>query len=946
MGCIVMSSINFDNVYLLLIAIPLIVLFTIPFLLAVRKDNRNGHNIASQIMHIVMAIIIAFAAAGTSITTVLTETDIYVVADVSYSANKNLDLIDNYIAALNLPRNSRLGLVCFGKDSQLICGLGKVNDLPSVKDAVDGNEINGEVDDSETNIAEALQFAGTLFEEDVIKRIVLITDGKQTDETDTYAMRRAIDSLEALEIKVDAIYLNDNIDETTKEVQISNVDFTHSAYINHEETALVSVQSTYAVNAVIDIYCNETPMPSKPVELTAGMNTVNISLDTKESGEHDYRLVIKAPEDKSELNNTFSFTQIVSDDVKMLVISDNWYNCTSLVEQYADEAAIDVFENDESVRISEKEAFKRRFANNKNVNINNLNKEIPNTIEELCKYDKFVLADVNITEYTNWTNFIKSLDKAVNLGKSLITMGNLYIQQDPNNEDLQKLDKMLPVRFGKNSGDSKLYTILIDSSRSMFQMRHLAVAKEAATKVIDALNDNDYLCVMAFSGEVRILMPPKELTNREEIVKEINELEVTQGTVIGKSLQRVQEMLASQNRFSDRQVLLISDGLEFGGDEALAPVVAKEMYDDGIVTSVFDVGRQGSDMNSAFLMNVAANGGGEYYNNRNAEHVDDVLLGQMKDDTAENVVDNRDTSVTVVRKSDAVLANINGENPLPEISGFVNSVSKASSTTVLSLNYVKAGSDTAKQVPLYSYWPYGDGKVSTFTSSFANRKDSSYKWLQKWIDNGVASIFFDNVFDTNTPEEKTSSPYTMDIQLDGTAMSVEIKPAEMHPKDTSAEITIKMPNGDVSTEELAWDEYHYYLNNIKIADVGKYEISVVYAYKSSSYEERTVLNISYSSEYDEFVAFEASPLFKALNGRGTVSTDGSLTIVNDENDVGTYEIDYTIPLLILCVVLYVVDIVVRKLKWEDVVSFFGGFKKSNKKPNDNKGTSENNSGGI
>ncbi len=89
-----MSSINFDNPWLLLLAIPLAALFIVPFFIAIRKDNANGHNIASGVIHIIMALLIAFVAAGTSVVTTVTQTDVYVLADVSYSANKNLDVVD------------------------------------------------------------------------------------------------------------------------------------------------------------------------------------------------------------------------------------------------------------------------------------------------------------------------------------------------------------------------------------------------------------------------------------------------------------------------------------------------------------------------------------------------------------------------------------------------------------------------------------------------------------------------------------------------------------------------------------------------------------------------------------------------------------------------------------------------------------------------------------
>ena len=150
-----MNSINFDNVWLLFIAIPIIALVSVPFAIAVRSDNRNGHNIASLVLHILMAVIIAFAAAGTSVVTVITKTQVYVVADVSYSARKNLDTIDGYIKDLqnNLPRNSEMGLICFAKTPVTVTGLG--GELESVRTALDESNPN-RLDDSETNIVEAL----------------------------------------------------------------------------------------------------------------------------------------------------------------------------------------------------------------------------------------------------------------------------------------------------------------------------------------------------------------------------------------------------------------------------------------------------------------------------------------------------------------------------------------------------------------------------------------------------------------------------------------------------------------------------------------------------------------------------------------------------------------------------------------------------------------------
>jgi hypothetical protein len=44
---------------------------------------------------------------------------------------------------------------------------------------------------------------------------------------------------------------------------------------------------------------------------------------------------------------------------------------------------------------------------------------------------------------------------------------------------------------------------------------------------------------------------------------------------------------------------------------------------------------------------------------------------------------------------------------------------------------------------------------------------------------------------------------------------------------------------------------------------------------------------------------------------------------NNDKQVATYTIRFVAPLMIAAVALYVVDIIIRKLKWTDIKSFFG-----------------------
>ena len=471
-----MRNISFDNPWLLLLAIPLLAAVIVPYCIAIRKDNKNGHTITSLILHILIIALVIPALAGMASVTVMTRTEVYVVADVSYSANRNLDLIDSYIAELQgkLPDNSTVGLVCFGKSPVLVREAGE-EPLPGVKDA--------QVDDSATDIAGALEYTSGLFSEGVIKRIVLITDGKQTDSDATGALISAVEHLYAENIALDTVYVDNNVNENVPEVQISGVDHTPATYLDHATTAAVLVQSSVQTDAIISLILGGRTLQQKAVSLDHGYNIVNFTPDTSSAGEFDYEVRIEAKDDTSPNNNSYFFTQSVSESLRVLFITSSQANADAAALMYGENATVDAYVN---------------------------NPNVPCTVEQLCAYDEIVLCDVDVRTLKNYTAFVDSVDKAVSLfGKSLITLGDTYIQ-NKTDDTLSALEDMLPVRFGNNDADPKLYCLVLDSSRSMQMASRLIMTKKAAIKFLELLNPEDYVMVVSFSGEVYIEQMPTE----------------------------------------------------------------------------------------------------------------------------------------------------------------------------------------------------------------------------------------------------------------------------------------------------------------------------------------------------------------------------------------------------------------------------------------------------
>ena len=169
-----MININFDKPLLLLLLIPLLLIVILSYIFTFNKDNRGIRNIISFAIHITLCILITLTITKTTLELIVTKTEVYVLADLSYSSRNSKDLIDEYIENIedNLPRNSKMGVICFGKDYELLVPLGEK--LKSV------NEAN--INNTQTNITAALEYANTLFSEDVIKRIIIISDGKETNQ--------------------------------------------------------------------------------------------------------------------------------------------------------------------------------------------------------------------------------------------------------------------------------------------------------------------------------------------------------------------------------------------------------------------------------------------------------------------------------------------------------------------------------------------------------------------------------------------------------------------------------------------------------------------------------------------------------------------------------------------------------------------------------------------
>ncbi len=879
-----MKSISFDNPYLLLLFIPLALAVIIPYIISSSRDNKTVGWKISLGIHIAISLIATLAIAGMMSVTVLTRTTVYVLADVSYSSEGNLTEIDEKIQEIkdSLPNNSRLGVICFGKNSIQHTMAGRT--LKSVTTA--------DVDKSGTDIAGALNYVGTLFSDDEIKRVILITDGNDTINKDSSAITSAVDRLIENGVKIDAVFMNNSIAEGECEVQLSGADFSTSTYIGHENEAKLLIESSYDTNIYLELYAREREsgedykrLSQSATAIEAGLTTVGISIPSDTVGTFEYKVILSSDTDKSEYNNELTFTQTVEGELRVLLISESYEDINTISTLYTYPVDIDHYV------------------------VNSPSTYVPFTSEALAAYDEFILSNVDIRNINNVNAFVDSLDIVISqYGKSLIAIGDLHIQEEFDDPVLEKLAELLPVKYGNGVRDGKLYTIVLDVSHSINMASKFNLAKESAIRLISLLNNDDYVCLITFSGKVTVRAPALVKEAKGELIEYIEGLTSENGTDIAMGLEEAMRVVGSLG-LEENHVMLITDGKSFASERSAAEV-AGELYAAGASVSAIHImsANYSNKENSADYINghetlvgvvTAGEGGMLYEVMTGSDNKNDAAFGTVSNDVTESIV-TKESSVNIVKYKDDIT---NGLTYIPNVSEYIQSVARFDATVPLTINYEKAPGNVV-QVPLYAYRSHGNGTVVALTASLSG--DATALW-----DEETKSTFVQNMLVSCTPDEKIDHPFNVDIELDEFGASLGVTPSELN---VSGTVTLKIsyPSGMVRERELGFDSQKYFAD-ISISETGSYELEITYSHDGKSFKAKRIFNVSYLPEYDAFAAFDKARVYALIRGNGRVVENEPLSLENDESEVSTYKVRYTVPLLIIAIVLFVADIVIRKL---------------------------------
>jgi Ca-activated chloride channel homolog len=172
--------------------------------------------------------------------------------------------------------------------------------------------------------------------------------------------------------------------------------------------------------------------------------------------------------------------------------------------------------------------------------------------------------------------------------------------------------------------------LVLDRSGSMSGEK-LAYCKKAAQFVVDNLDASDRVSVVIYESGVRVLLPATQVTNKEQIKRMIEGVQVAGGTCMSCGMlsgyAEVKKFFAQQHV---NRVLLLTDGLANEGislPRSLDSIANERAVKDRITLSTFGVG---ADFDEKMLTNLAEYGIGNYYFIDKPENIPPIFNKELK----------------------------------------------------------------------------------------------------------------------------------------------------------------------------------------------------------------------------------------------------------------------------------------------------------------------------
>lgn len=869
-------SIHFNNPWLLFLLIPIVAVVLYSFFRVTKKFRYTRGRVISLSLGLIIAVSCSLMAAGISFVYAQANeaNEVILLVDTSFSNREEKENIDRFVKAAIEENEGRakLGIVTFGYDQVYAVPL--TEDYDSIYDTYIASEMP---DESATDLAGALSYTQQLFEYPESGKVVVLTDGIETDGD----AESAISALAMSGIQVD--FVDFSRQNTASEVQLVQLNLPDQTIVTGKSIQLELVlESSIKTDVLIAFYDNGEQMESGYKQISAGTNSLYFTHSFETKGLHELYFTVKSADDTLEQNNIlYSYVYIDTvDDILILQRENEAEELQSLLS----------------------ESFEAELRNIS---------DAPKTLDELRQYDQVIL--VNIANADMPDGFDGILNSYVyDYGGGLFTVGGTRTENGKevtnvyNREDMQGslFQEMLPV-LAEDYTPPVAVMIVLDVSASMGSdgpngISMMEEAKKGAKEGLKALDDRDYVGIVTFGSTAKTVLPLTPVSERRKIESAIDRIDVEMsGTVYSNGLERAGMALKAIEKVNKKHIIFISDGSPSGGDtEYLNKTEINK--NAGITTSCISYYTKVDA-----LENIALVGGGKTYLASDGSGLSQAI----KEDLAQPEI--RDFEYGTFQPEIGELSSIfDGilEKDIPTLEGFFGTKLKSGAHAYLIGEYGQ---------PIYAQWNYGNGKVGSFMC------DLNGKWSEQFLSQETGRRLVANIAGGLFPQESVGID-DIELTVEQQNYSTGVNIYTLFDESDRIDVAVYKVTSDGGREKMLAFNIENFNGNQKVwfslTESGVYEIVVTKTDAQGKVlsENSVYQEFSYSEEYDPFLADGGgrdilSALAAAGEGRLLASAEG---IYGDLITEFTRTFDPRIILASIVIISLLLDVAVRKFKFK------------------------------
>ncbi len=810
--------------------------------------------------------------------TVRTRDELAVIYAIDLSDSIGNDSVDKAIefvarTVVTKPDRDKAGLIAFGKNAS-------VELPPRVSFPMSGEvAFNSRIIGEATNLQKALSLSAAMLPEDFQGRIVLVSDGTETEGD----ISEILKDLKARNIAVDVMPIEYQYDS---EVWLDRLDLPQNVKLGENYEANVVLSSLKKGTGKLILRENGNAIYEENVEFKAGKNRFSIPIKLREAGYYEYTatIIVDGDQDHLDKNNSIMNYIYVAGEGKVLLVTNpdgDPRDYEKLVQ------AIREGERDVSVI----DAF-----------------EFPQSALSLMPYDAIIFVNVPADMFDEAQ--LQAAHNAVReMGVGFVMIGGKD-SFGPGGFRKSPIEKLLPVSMDVTNRKKIPKAALVIILHTCEFPQGNTWAKRITKKAIQVLNSRDEAGVLAYlhgiggtkDDWIFELMPVSEY---DTMVPLINNANIGDMPGFGNTMTMAFNGLRKSNA-SVKHVIIISDGDPPAPPPAL--LVNYKKHNISVTTvAVFPHG--GTDPPTMRLMAKAT--GGRYYKPTDPNELPSIFIKEAKTVNRKMIVNK-----TVTPEVNFPSAILKGINSIPPVNAYVLTTPKPRAEVILQ---AKSGEE-GEVDPILVTGRYGLGMAAALTS------DLSPNWGKHWVNWGQYRAFVKQLM-IHVSRVQQKSHLRMWTDTSGSKSMIVVE--DYHPESSFLEVTAMVAGPDSKTQTLQLKQVSPRRYQAIIPHWGRGQYHVVASGVSGDRSDKAMggFVVSYSPEYTRFRSnpIALKKIAKETNGESLVEETAAEKIYKTRREVKRSSSPVFDWFLFTLACLIPLDVAIRRIQidWYSIKSMLG-----------------------